>query len=413
MANVGKIETEETDELNKYIGEVKTLRAYFYFRLASLYGGVPLLTTPITIEEGRTVARDTEAAIWKFVEDELDEAVPLLPWTTNQAGRITKGAALAIKAKAMLYIGEWSKAATAAKNIMDNGPYDLYHSYPGLFTYEGKNNCEVIFGHQFLKDTYSNSVMHQFAPRSLGGNGPDVAPLLTLVEAYEMKDGKKITESDDYDEQNPYNNRDPRLSYSVMVPGDILPNGAIYDSRPGSGTQDEYATNFQVSTTGFTTKKYLNPEDVENLSNCGINLIIIRYAEVLLTYAEAKIEMNEIDQSVVDAINAIRERTTVKMSPISIGSQAEMRERVRHERLVELALEGVRYLDVKRWKIAPQACTGPLRGMTYIDIATGELKSIIDNTHPKGFSDPKHYYWPIPYSERLMNPNLEQNPEWD
>lgn len=413
MVNVKNVVPENEVALNKSIGEVRTLRAYFYFRMVSLYGDVPLVLTPITIKESKELTRTSQSEIWDFIEKELTEASVLLPATASQKGRFTKGAALSIKAKVMLYIGAYEKAAEAAKAVIYLKVYSLYPSYAKLFSYEAENSSEVIFGKQFVKDQYSNEVINTYGARSLGGNGSDLAPTRSLLDAYEMINGKSITESGSgYDPLNPYKDRDPRLSYSVFVPGDILPNGAVYDSRPFSKTADAYGSSFQASTTGFTPKKYMNKEDAKTPSNCGINLITMRYAEVLLMYAEAKIELNQIDESVLDAINSIRQRPDVNMPAVPSGlSQTRMREIVRHERLVELALEGVRYLDIKRWKIAEQVCNTPILGMSYIN-QDDKLIYLQDDVNPKRFDAKKNYNWAIPYNERLLNPKLEQNPGW-
>lgn len=413
FANVDKIQSEDQKVLDSTTGEVRVLRAYFYYRLASLYGDVPLILTPLTIEQGRNVTRTPVEQIWDFIEDEFTDAAGVLPEKQAQKGRVTKGTALALKARAMLYAGRYTQAAEAAKAVIDSKVYDLYPSYARLFSYEAENSCEVVFNREYIKDQYSNEVLNKYGARSMGGNGSDLSPTRTLVDAYEMTNGKKITdEGSGYDPYQPYKDRDPRLSYTIFVPGDILPNGQVYDSRPFSGTADAYGSSFQASTTGWTPKKYMNPEDANTPSNCGINLILLRYAEVLLTYAEAKIELDQIDNSVYEAINQIRQRPDVNMPPIPTDlNRDELREAVRHERMIELALEGVRYFDIKRWRIGELVCNTPLLGMSYVN-QEGELVFITDKVNPKGFDAKKNYLWAIPYNEILLNPKLTQNPGW-
>ncbi|HLR31430.1 MAG TPA: RagB/SusD family nutrient uptake outer membrane protein, partial [Fodinibius sp.] len=186
---------------------------------------------------------------------------------------------------------------------------------------------------------------------------------------YEMKNGMEIDEQGSgYDPSNPYDNRDPRLRYSMFVYGDELPDGQTYDPRPGLGGADDIMRSFTTTSTGFNIKKYVNDEDLADPTNCGINIILQRYAEILLTYAEAKIELGEIDQSVYNAINEVRQREDVMMPVIdNTGqSQNELREIVRHERKVELAFEGLRYFDIRRWEIAPEVMNGPIRGITSV-----------------------------------------------
>jgi len=414
MENIHQVEVENQDKVNAYTGEVKTLRAYFYLRLVTFYGDVPLILKTISIEEGKEVARTPAAEVWSFIEKELTEAAALLPVTAAQQGRITKGAANALRARAMLYKGDYEKAAQAAREVIDSRVYDLYPSYQKLFSYEAEGSREIIFDHQYMKDQYNNNVINNYGAFSLGTAGPHLTPTRTLVDAYRMTNGKKITDAaSGYDPYEPYKNRDPRLSYSIYVPGDLLPDGSLYDSRPFSNTPDAYGGSYKASTTGFAPKKYINPEDVKTPSNCGINLVIMRYAEILLTYAEARIELGQIDETVLEALNAIRQRSDVNMPPIPSGlSQGEMREIVRHERMVELALEGHRYFDILRWKIAEDVCNTPLMCLTYVN-EEGKLIEVQDDLNPKRFDKAKHYLWPIPYNERLFNPNLTQNPNWE
>lgn len=411
MANVDRIESDDPDQLAVYTAEVRTLRAFFYAYLVELYGDAPLVTTPITIAESKELTRTPAAEIFAFIDKELEEAAVVLPLRQTETGRVTRGAALALKARTALYNGAWETAAKAAKEVMDSGVYSLYPAYAKLFSYEAENSSEVIFDKQFVKDQYSNQAMNLFGVRSLSQGGLNVAPTRALVDAYEMQNGKLIgEEGSGYDPRNPYAGRDPRLGFTVFVPGCTLPGGTTYNPLPGSGTADDY-TQYLASTTGFGFAKYVNAEDIATPSNCGINLIYIRYAEVLLTYAEAKIEMNSIDASVLEAINQVRGRSDVGMPFVAAGlSQEDMREKVRHERLVELALEGQRYFDVKRWKIGEKVCNTPILCISYID-DKGELVYGQDAVNPKRWNS-REYYWAIPYNEILMNPHLTQNDGW-
>lgn len=412
LANVDKVKTTDKERIERLKGEVKTLRAYLYIKLASLFGDVPLIKTEITLEESRKVTRTPVAQIWDFVSAELTDAADVLPTSQTDKGRITKGAALALKARAMLYASRYNEAAEAAKQVMDLNVYDLYPSYQNLFTYAAENNKEVILDKEFVKDTYRNNVFAYMAPYSQQASNSTFVPLKKLVDSYQMTNGKDISDpTSGFDPFDPYNNRDPRLKYSIFTLGDELPDGKVYNSKPGSGTADAVGFTYLATTTGFNVKKYINKDDLAQPSNCGINIILIRYAEVLLTYAEAKIEANQIDQSVVDAINKVRQRADVNMPPISIGNQEEMRSIVRHERMVELAFEGLRYIDIRRWKIAEDVIPGKLYGMTYTD-ENGVLQTIQIQSFEKTFDKSRDYLWPIPEKERELNPNLTQNPNW-
>lgn len=413
LANVDQIEVADKALISRLQGEVRTLRAYYYAKLAMLYGDVPLVISNITIEESRNLTRTPVAQVWDFVSKEYTESAALLPTTQTEKGRITKGTALALNARALLYAGRYKEAAVAAKQVMDLNVYSLYSSYENLFTYAAENNSEIIFDKQFIKDIQSNNIFSLTTPNSVFPQVNSFVPTKLAVDAYKMTNGKNITDpTSGFDPKNPYSNRDPRLRYSIYVLGSELPNGEIYDSKPGSGTGDAIGNSENSTSTGFNIRKYLNKEDMAQPNNSGINLILMRYAEILLIYAEAKIEANEIDQSVLDAINKVRSRPDVKMPAVaSIGSQAELRKLVREERQVELAFEGLRYFDIRRWRIAETVVPGILYGMTYTN-AKGELTTISLPAFVKVFNKERDYLWPIPQRERELNPNLTQNPNW-
>ncbi|BBE16337.1 outer membrane protein [Aquipluma nitroreducens] len=411
FSNVDKIDAASPDLIARLKGEVKVLRAYMYIRLAFLYGDVPLITSEISLKESRSLTRTQVSMIWDFVGSELTESATLLPVTPTEKGRITKGAALALKARVMLYIGKYEEAATAARQVIDMNIYSLYPSYEKLFSYGAENNKEVILDKQFIKSIYSNSMFANMAPHSQRASSNLLVPTNKLVDAYQMNNGKNIEDpTSGFDPQNPYANRDPRLKYSVYVLGSLLPDGKVFNSKPQSGTADAVDYDYISTKTGFTLKKYINSEDLTEPTNCGINIILIRYAEVLLTYAEAKIELNKIDNTVVDAINEVRHRDDVNMPPVSILSQSEMRNIVRKERLVELAFEGFRYFDIRRWRIAENVMPGKIYGMTYSD--NGILKTIEVPAVERVFRPGRDYLWPIPQKEKELNPALGQNPNW-
>ncbi len=412
LDHVDNVETLYPEVIESLKGEVKTLRALFYIRLASLFGDVPLLTKETTLEESKNLVRNPISDVWDFIGKELTEAAALLPEVQVEKGRITKGAALALKARAMLYAGRYPEAAAVAKEVMDLDVYSLYPSYEKLFTYEAENCEEIIFDRQYSKNILPSNIFQLTTPNSIWPQINSFVPTKIAVDAYQMKNGKSIDDPDsNFDPFDPYSNRDPRFYYTILAPGDQMLNSEIYDSRPNSGTADAVGYSENTTATGFNVKKYLNIEDLDDPSNCGINLIMLRYAEVLLIYAEAKIEANQIDQSVLDAINEVRQRPDVNMPLIDVTSQTELREVVRNERLVELAFEGLRYFDIRRWRIAEDVVPGIIYGMTYSE--DGEnLKTISLPGFVKTFDKDRDYLWPIPYRERELNPSLEQNPNW-
>jgi hypothetical protein len=335
----------------------------------------------------------------------------LLPATQTETGRVTKGAALALKARAMLYSGRYQDAATAAKAVMDMNRYNLYSSYRNLFSYAAENNSEVVLDIQFVNDTYANNIFQILAPRSTNANSKWV-PTRRIVDAYQMTNGKGISEAGSgYDPENPYSNRDPRLKHSIFVAGEVLPNNAVFNPLPNSTTGDAVGSSFVASPTGFNIRKYVNREDLARQANCGINIMLIRFAEVLLTYAEAKIELNQLDASVYDAINRVRQRADVAMPAITPGkTQTELRSILRQERTVELAFEGHRFFDIRRWRIAESVMPGKVYGLTYK--ATNGTLLTVEVPGWNQVWDNKNYLWPIPQKEIELNSKLTQNPGW-
>lgn len=417
LANVGKIEGSKDETLiARYIGEARVLRAYQYIKLAYLFGGVPLVEAPLTLEEGRAVQRADLKEIYDFIDTELELAAASLPesYSSNDIGRITRWSALGLKARADLYAGRFEAAAKAAKAIIDSRRFELYPLYANLFTYAAENNNEVLLDKQFLENIYTQSVFNLLAPYSQQNGQSTYVPTKALTDSYETANGLVITDANSgYDPKNPYKNRDSRLALSIFLDGDPLPNGAIFHPAPNSGTADAVGSTYIASTTGFNIKKYIDKKDLANPSKSGLNIILLRYAEVLLTYAEAKIELGEIDASVYDAINQVRSgRTDVKLPLISNQlNQSQLRELVRRERTVELAFEGLHLADIRRWKTAEKVVPGKVYGITYQN-NNGEAVVVEAASESRVFDSKKHYLWPIPQREINLNPNLKQNPNW-
>lgn len=412
LAHVGEIQNAKADNIARLTAEVRVLRAYFYSRLVALFGDVVLTTKEITFEDPRNIARTPASEVYDFISTELTEAGDILPKTQKDIGRVTKATAYGLKSRAMLQAKRYQDAADAASVVMAMPEYGLYPYYDSLFSSRTENNKEVLFDIQYVAGSQPNDIFNVLTPLSVKAGKSLFVPTKVMVDAYYMKNGKPITDpTSGFEPKKPYKNRDPRLAYSVFVPGDTLPNGAIFKPTPGSKSQDEVGKTFNVSPTGFNLEKYVNPEDLNTPSNSGVNLIILRYAEVLLNYAEAKTELNQVDQSVYDAVDAIRQRKDVMMPKVEPGQdQTSMREIVRHERLVELAFEGQHYFDIRRWGTAGDVMPGKVYGMTYVD-ANGDLQTV-EVPAWTNFWQTKNYLWPIPQLERDMNPDLGQNPDW-
>ncbi|MGO4288194.1 RagB/SusD family nutrient uptake outer membrane protein [Chitinophaga sp. RAB17] len=414
LENVDKVTAVTPALINQFKGEAKTLRAYQYIKLAGLYGDVPLVTTSITLEQARALKRTPVSEIYDFIDKELIDAAALLPASYTAAadkGRIARGAAWALKARADLFAGRYQLAANAATEVNGLG-YTLYDSYQKLFSYAAENNREVILDKQFIKDNYPNNIFSILAPYSQKNGNSSYVPTKVLADTYQTKDGKDINAGgSNFDPLHPYDNRDPRLRYSLFVDGDVLPSGLIFHPAPNSGTADAIGSTYIASTTGYNLKKYINTEDYVNPTNCGINIILLRYAEVLLTYAEAKIELNQLDQTVYNAINAVRQRADVNMPVLPTGlTQSQLRDAVRYERTVELAFEGQRLYDIRRWKTAETVMKGPVYGITWNN--NGQLTTVQVVSFNRAFDKSRHYLWPVPQKERDLDPALSQNPNW-
>jgi hypothetical protein len=399
--NIDRIETGDPVLLARLKAEARFLRAYYYTMLTTFWGDVPLITEPLEIQD--QVSRTSKTEVVDFIISELDAIAGTLPvsYSGNDIGRATRGAALALKARVALYNGRYAVARDAAKAVIDLGIYELYPDYEKLFWYEGQGSKEVIFDRQYAVGyAYTNYVSRSAS--SLGG-GSYIDPLRAYLLKHEYKG--------ETDPENEYAGLDPRFGYNVLFPGAVMPNGEIYDSRPTSETGDrlsssEFATNY-----GFNVKKGIDWErDGNNPGQSTLNFILIRYADVLLMYAEAKIELNELDNSVYDAINQVRTRASVEMPAITTGkSQTELREIVRRERTVELAFEGLHMFDMNRWQMG-EAKTQPALGIRYKN-ESGEWV-IVNRNLSRSFRADRDYLWPIPQEEVEVNSNIGQNPNY-
>jgi hypothetical protein len=429
LENVDKVTNMDAGLRERMKGEIRFIRAFQYFQLYTWFGDVPLFDKDITLDEAKTISRTPRAQVVDFVLKELDAAATVLPVNTAYAdadkGRITKGAAIALKARALLYEGRWQDVATVCEQIMGgtNGTYSLFSSYEGLFLPQNENNNEVILDLQYvpLLRTYNN--FFDYAPISVGARLNNFAPTQELVDSYLMTNGRAINEAGSgYDENNPYVNRDPRLTATVVYNNYQWkkPDGStqtIY-TKPGSDPNqntklDEYSPGSVASATGYYLRKYYDPTSANNFQS-GLNLILIRYADVLLMYAEAKNELGQMSNDIWDkTIHALRARAgftdAAALNYNGAAGQAGLRNIIRNERRTELGMEGLRIFDIRRWRTAETVLNGWVHGAKYGPVA-------VDNGYIRAnqrvFDPAKHYLWPIPREERNLNPNLTQNPGW-
>jgi len=402
---IEEVELSE-DIKSTYVGEAHFLRGLAYSLLVESYGGVPIILTEISTEEARNIGRATAEETWSQAISDYDIAIAKLKVDAPEVGRATKGAALGMKMRAYLYQNNYNEVLTLADQIDALGKYSLFPSYEGLFRLENENNQEVIFDIQYMRGENSQGSLHdQYCGTGTGSwtRGTRYVPTDDLVNTYERIDGSGGSYGDyDIDLDNPYEGWDPRLEFTVVVPGSyflgyrfpnyLYPGGAF--NHPGNRLRH------------LSSRKYrIEPEsDLPPSGQSDLNYIVLRYADIILSKAEALIETGgDIDEAVA-LINKIRtERDDVKITPLSTGlSRDEAREKLRHERRIEFALESLYWMDIKRWNIGN-------------DIYPLEIRDhnggLIETKFPNGYLE---YFnlLPIPERERSLNENLVQNPEW-
>lgn len=388
LENIDKVQVVDEKLKEQYKSEVRVLRAWTYFNLANKFGAVPLFEKYITEVEEATIAPTSEDDIIKFVLKEISEAVPNLS-TELVKSRISKGAALSIKARIELAYGKWEDAVNSSKQVMGMG-YKLFEVgvnqedyanddyskfitfkddkdkeafYKGLKSYEqqfwdvNKENSEVILNSEFIPDSY-NYIAVYLLPDNAGGGWSSITPTVELVNSYWGRDGKTFTpptkdaratayNKGNYslDYLNEFKNRDTRLYATILFPG------AIWKALLGTNDFTWPKTGSNISKTGYNYRKLVDPD--KNIWKKEQDYPIIRYAEVLLTYAEAKNELSGPDNSVFDAIDELRSRVGMpKLDRNTNSTKEAMRETIRNERRIELAGEGLRWLDIRRWGIS-------------------------------------------------------------
>ncbi|ETZ20872.1 RagB/SusD family nutrient uptake outer membrane protein [Pedobacter sp. V48] len=391
LDNVDKVPMPDaTKEVMK--GEAYFLRGVFYSLLVNTYGGVPIFTKTISVEESRNLERADLEASWAQVHADYDAAIERLDVEAPIKGRATKGAVYGMKMRAYLYQKKWDKVVEYADKITALGIYNLFPSYYGLFQVANENNQEVLFDVQFMSGPFSQgSIFDRYwQPQNLkygiiGSNS--VAPVQNLVDAYETLDGSPVNAAE------PYKNRDPRLDFTILRPGAYF-QGQLYPVEIKNHTGQKV---------GFGIRKYT----IENMeviaSESPLNFIVLRYADVLLSKAEALIEgQNKNIPEAIALINKIRNgRTDVKLPALPTGlSLEEAREKLHKERRIELALEGLYWDDVRRWEIGPKIYPQQVKG------ANGEL---IDTKFANGYDLTRNQLLPIPDGEISLNPKLTQN----
>lgn len=440
------------EAVDRVRGQALFLRGYYYQELLWMFGEVPLYTSVPTVEQAREITRSSREDVYARITSDLSEAADLLPasWSSSDYGRATQGAALGYHARAALYEASWQKyheentsranelfttAADMAQSVMDLNVYSLHPDFRELFTYAGEQSSEIIFDYQKVSGQNGWNAWQAFAPKTMGSN-VDAEPTRELVDMFPMEDGLPIDESPLYDEEAPritydgdgnatvetlgmYDNRDPRFYGTVLFPGGEF-NGAIYNSYPecGEGAPEGYCSptsdrilisDYNNTYTGYIAMKYVDPADESSPTNSGLNPIKMRYADILLMYAEAKAELGELDASVNDVLQEVRDRVDLPLPyDVTTMSDQEAIDLIRNERTIELAWEGLHLADIRRWGTAETHLNGNIHGINVAN-SSGNFNPI-PGQHNRSFEAPRDYLWPIPSGERDLNSNLEQNP---
>lgn len=445
-----KAETYEDDpsEIERQVAEAHFFRAYTYWRLMKKFNNVPIVTKVLEIDSPELYGgRNPQEEVEDFILSELDTAIPFLPLqselSTEENGRVTQGAALALKARVALFAGTWAKyhkhrtdyqqllqqAIDATNKVIDSGEYTLYEgsgeeSYRYLFIDAGDNSKEGIFDSRYETDIRHHS---DACPVYWGWRG---SPTRKLADMYLCKSsGLPIDKANSGFQgyatiESEYENRDPRMKQTFLMPGTnyISPQDGALTCPPQFTIRPE-------TRTGYKLWKYMAETSVPSDKDV-YDYHIIRYPEVLLILAEATFEKDGIisDDILNKTINVIRSRKGVEMPPLTNAfvksNGLDMQTEIRRERTIELAFEGFRRDDLRRWKTAEKELIGAVKGIKLkgseyenLDVLNEGNPGLTDENgflivepeENRHFVVPKHYYYSVPLDELYLNPNLAPN----
>lgn len=430
MDKVDLVPDLDEDSKAGMIAQIKFIRAYLYFRAVNFYGAVPFFLSDITLDQSKTSVRTPKSDIIPQLVSEVESVIPVLPsrdeLSASDNGKITKAAAMVLLARIYMYnpdlYPDWaSEVADICDDLIHNqaeyGTYSLFttadehcSAYENLFMSAYEYNSEVILDYSAMETIKQWTTFNNLAPMAVGSALIQRAPTRELVDDYLMFNGKKIDESGSgYNESDPYSNRDPRLLYTIGCHGkiwkDVNNNGAYTEYTLdvlSNESKDKFSVGSNSTPTGFFVRKYYDMGHGPEFKQWN-NIIMMRYADVLLMYAEAKHALGEFDQNVWDeTIRPIRERAgfseDVCAYPSSLGSD-QMQDLIRRERRCELALEGLRYYDILRWNIGSDVLNCNVR-------SSSETGSVILDA--RVFSD-RDKLWSIPQSQLELVPTLLPN----
>ncbi|MEQ3129908.1 RagB/SusD family nutrient uptake outer membrane protein [Bacteroides thetaiotaomicron] len=424
LSSMSKYSTYNEDTNKRYEAQIRFIRAFLYYQLLLRTNTVIIFDK---LPDGNSKPLSTESDCWDFVEQDLDYAIQNLPvqWDATRSGRITKGAALAMKSRAMLVAKRWEKARAAASeiiNLQDNGSlvYELNKDYKNAFkSYFDNGNKESILEFRYKLPAPYHSFDRDFAPGGdWANNGGSACPTQEMVEEYELATGGKADWSKWHSkttETPPYSLLEPRFHASVLYNGASWKNRKIETFVDGKDGYIDYG--FQANTNGKTTtgyylRKYLD-ESIADISTTysAQPWIEIRLAEVYLNLAEACAMLGSTyDKDANNAIRTIRER--VKL-PYTDLTGEELMKAIRHERKVELAYEGFYYWDLRRWRMADSILDGVrFHGLKITQSGTTLTYEYIDCDKEDRKFPERFYNFPIPTTEIANNLAISQINLW-
>lgn len=437
LENFDKVPWTDVQDPQRIKGEQYFLRAFYYFELIKRFGGVPVFTKALGVNDNADIPRSSYEECVKLIVEDLDAAAAILPVAYNEVsgpnsaandGRATKGAALALKSRVLLYaasplnnttndVSKWQLAASASKAVMDLNAYSLQATYGDLLNVRtSPEYVWIMKAGPIQKWPDANFLSNSIIPPSSGGLYARLNPLQNHVDLYEMQaTGKAIGDAGSgYNPAAPYAGRDPRF-YANILYNDVNWAGRRMQMWDNGNDYKPGLTNY--SFTRYYSKKYW-PSNLygSTTDNALVNYIFIRYAEILLNYAEAQNEAVGPDASVYSAVNQVRARVAMPGLPAGL-SKDQMRARIINERAVELAFEDHRLYDLMRLKIAKQVLNDQkMYGMSVVrnpDLTFTYTKVELASQFQRVFTD-RQYLYPIPRAEIQKSKGiLKQNPGWE
>jgi tetratricopeptide (TPR) repeat protein len=412
----------DTTQKTRMKAEARFIRAATYFYLSQHYGAVPLVTKVLTAEEANVVTKETQANVEAFVATELTAAANSLPRTkdikSTELGRASKQAALAFLGRLQLAQKKYTEAIKTYQQIIDFGDNVIAPDYKTLFNPVNINSSENIFTINYIGGQFANFLPQHTYP-AIAGGWHFICPLESLASSYDFTDGTPFSYTSPlWKPANMAQNRDPRFAATFIWPNSTFA-GKTYVCSPDSAKSVDQLTNGakQATRTGYGIRKFFDETFTGSLlTGYGGGYPVIRYAEVLLSYLEANLEAGQpITQDMLNkTINKVRGRASVNMPPVIVTDPALLRPILRKERRIELAFEGIRWWDIKRWDIGGQVLVGDFYGASFPGTKTTLNKPASVGVDPysrwyvckKAFRTASDYYWPIPQTEQNINPNL-------